>query len=76
MHADLNCYWPVDLRFPTVFGLGAFPKSDDQFCRSGRAASRYLYVAALHVVRLPVGAPSYSESHHSVLAETVLNRAA
>jgi hypothetical protein len=26
--------------------------------------------------RLPVGAPSYSESHHSVVAETVINGAA
>jgi hypothetical protein len=30
----------------------------------------------LQFLRLPVGAPSYSESHHSVLAETVLNGAA
>jgi hypothetical protein len=44
--------------FPTVFGLGAFPKSDGEFCRSDGAASRYLYVAALQVLRLSADSQS------------------
>ncbi len=61
MHADRKCDWPVDSSFPTVCGLGACPKSDGEFCRSDRVASRYLYVTALHVFGV---LPVPPDNHH------------